>query len=294
MNRMITQRLAPLSMIFSCLAGLVFSQVVQGEALPPAQFEEVFTAGNDSFRIKAKKSFVTLATGYGEKIEYSVYRNGKFIHPEEPSGGTLIGCRQPFTTPNDTNPIQKLAASGISRGWWIVTGEKCGNRSMRLYVAILPPLQNEATYKTETYKSNIGIFTRKIPNGEGIEVWTSKYFDDCGAWTLSYPKFDILEGHGKLPGDPAEWPKYSNFPQQDSKNTSNIYPTDFIGRFLTGIANKDINLLKAALGAFNQPTSSSLSEECKPKFLSKTKQDLQKIIDAYQVLDQARIKDLTF
>jgi hypothetical protein len=277
--------------LFCWFAVISFSHSASAQTLPPARFEDSFQIGRDRFLIKVKKSFITLAFGqFGEKIEFSVFKNGKFIHPTDRDGGTLIGCRQPFTQPKDRNPIQKLDLSGGTvQGWWLSTGESCGNRSMQRFLAIRPT--PDGTYKSMTTISSSGIFARQVTKGKGIEVWTVRHQTDCGAWTRSYPKYQVLDGHPKLPEDRAQWPKYSDF---GIKNTETIYPVDYVDLFVSGVANRDVHLLKAALTEFKKngiPKPDDNGRDCYPEFLPKTEKDIQKIIDAYTVLDQVGLLD---
>jgi hypothetical protein len=277
----------------ACLAAvLVPSAARAGTTLAPADFEASFNVGKDQFLIKARKTFVELAYQHGEKIEFSVYRNGKFIHPEDANGGTIIGCRQAYTTPKERDPIEPLLISGERRGWWIVTGGSCGTRSTKLHAAVLPPMRAEqSTYEMYVVRSAGGAFARKAVDGNGIEVWSFKYFADCGAFTLSYPKMDVIDGHARLPTDPARWPKSSDFGQADSKDTNTIYPNDYTTRFLAGIANKDVALLNASRTAFKlgQRTPWQIPKECRPEFLPDDERELEKIIAAFATLDHAGV-----
>ena len=257
---------------------------VQAQTPISANFEDSFQVGKDIFLIKAKKSFVTLASGPGEKIEFSVYHNKKFMHPTDPNGGVLIGCRQPFATPKDENPIQKLQVSGSIKGWWIHTKETCGNRSRQFYQAIIPQ-HMESTYSSRVFDSNfMGIFARNGIGGNSIEVWTFNYGEDCGAATLSYPKMEVLEGQSSLPENQSQWPRHLDFTGGEKKADS-VYPLNFANMVLAGITNKNIPLLKAALLKFDA-TSFKSNEGCHPLFGIKNKKDLESLIVAYETLDK--------
>jgi hypothetical protein len=276
------------------MAGLLFPGLAgaAGATPPPAQFEDSFRVGDDTFVLKAKRRFVELAYTDGEKIELSVFRNGKLIQAEDASGGTIIACRQSFTTPNDRNPIERLIVSGERKGWWISAGG-CGARSMKTHAAILPPLKAEqSTYQIRVIKSDWrGVFARKTVDGDDIEFWSFKYYEDCGAWTISYPTLDVLAGRSRLPQNPGRWPKVSDFPQADANDNASIYPADYVTRFIAAIANKDTALLKTTLSAFDKGSApvSPFPKECRPKILPGAKKDLQRIITAFETLDRAGI-----
>ena len=68
----------------------------------------------------------------------------------------------------------------------------------------------------------------------------------------------------------------------------------FVSRFLAGMANKNMSLLAASAQIFDESTKSKIPKECIPKFLPKTKGDINKVIDAYKVLDQQRLLSFEF
>lgn len=261
--------------------GLLCSQFVWASA--PLRFEDSFQMGTTTFTIKGVVTSVTLSNGEGEKIEFSLYRNGHFLHPRQLNGGRLVGCLQPQT--GISNPLRRIDIGGVTRGWWLKAHDSCGVRSTNQHLAVLPPAPSYIdTYETKEFHTNFkGIVARAAVQGQGIEVWTYQYLGDCGAKTHFYPKFDVLEGVAKMPENPDQWPKSTDFEQNG--NSTSIYPTDYLGRFITGISNKNAPLLKAALLAFDSAVQGD--RDCGTQVLPKNKADLQKIIDAYETLDQA-------
>jgi hypothetical protein len=281
---------------------------------PSATFDHRYTIGQDTFLIRAKRTFVTIsyAAGEGEKVEYSVYRNGKFVHPCDPNeGGTLVGCRTDRSSPKSRSPIRPFSVNASPAGWLVESGKSCGSRSTDQYHVIWMNSRSLSSpfgcYQTTAVDSNaIGVLVRapsedtKTEKGpKSIEIWHHEYGPDCGAGTLSYPKRTVLSSdfsvRRTLPKDPKDWPKNSDFPpyqfdQQSESRNASIYPASYAESFIVGWLHRDVPLLNRSLSLFPGPQPKEPSETfCNPipEFVPRSAKSLKQVVSAVEVLNQA-------
>lgn len=249
--------------------------------LPPANFNDSFIDGTNNCAIHLKKSYVTTWSGPSEKLEYSVYCNNHFMQPDSYDGGTLIGCRQPGTTPKDSNPITPLILNGKKVGWWATTGDSCGTQSFSKYALVYPVTRDVSThaYLNNVFTTNfLGITARPDPSNKGIEVWYGRYVW-CGASatsiavphmaTIPYDSIDQLSN--KLPSQFSSWPQA-------------FKPNDYQTAFLAGLANQNLDVLESSKELLKHETFTA-KDGCYVEGLPRTLQKLDEIINALKTLD---------
>lgn len=259
-------------LVAMCFITLAFAQ---DKGLAPAHFEDSITLDGKTCSLKLKKSFVTLLNNFGEKLEFSVYCDGKFLHPSINEGGILIGCHFPYTTPKSKNPIEKLVLSGKQRGWLINTLEGCGNISYNTTAVVLPN-PNENNYFMKKYASD---YFKPLPRSHGnsnsIEVWYAKTVScdhKASSTSISFALLDVINGDAKLPNNFQEWPE--------------ALRPDYSGAFLAGMANKNSAVLESAKKLLNEPLEEGT---CLPEGVPRSQKQLDEIIQAMKTFEKNKV-----
>jgi hypothetical protein len=143
---------------------------------PPADdaatFRSEFEREGVRFTIEGRVRQVTLASGPGELVCYSVRMDGRFVHPERADGGRLIGCRygerdvRATLFPDARQPL----------GWMLSTGSICGNTHSRRVALVTVPRQERGgfagTYVETTFDCKRTPLFR--PAASGLEVWAEE------------------------------------------------------------------------------------------------------------------------
>jgi hypothetical protein len=252
---------------------------------PPAYFTNSFTNNGHTCSIHLKKTFTTSLNDFSEKLEYSVYCDNKFLHPDTYEGGTVIGCRTAYSTPKSYNPIAPLLLNGKQSGWWIVTGDSCGAAHTASKQAIVYPNTEspDEGYHQEVFTSNfLGVDARPDPTNKGIEVWYARYAW-CGSMAESIPvahikvipKSRFLHSiPNKLPSHFADWPK--------------DFKPDYQQAFLAGMANQNIEVLESAKILLSKETFSS-KNGCFVDGLPRTSKQLDEIISTLKILENKHV-----
>lgn len=254
------------------------------EVLPPAYFNDFFTDAANVCTIHLKKSYVTTWRGFSEKMEYSVYCNNHFMHPDRYDGGTLIGCRQPFTFPKDTNPLKPLILNGKKLGWWVISRDSCGTQSFSKYALVYPIIHNNSPhiYHNNIFTSNfLGIVARPDSSNKGIEIWYGRYVW-CGpsATAIAVPHMKVIP-YDQTDHLPSKLPsQFSNWPQKFKPN----YQT----AFLAGLANQNIDVLESAKKLLTSETFTN-KDTCYITDLPRTPQKLDEVINALKILERDHV-----
>ena len=84
--------------------------------------------------------------GHGQKIYYSIYKDGNFMHPRNIDGGDLVGCRYPFTELESNYSVSRIKDNSDTFGWLISTGGICGNTFSYDNVLLVPDIKYNSTY----------------------------------------------------------------------------------------------------------------------------------------------------
>lgn len=248
------------------------------KGLTPGYFQDTYSSDGQSCTMKLKNTFVSLSRrsgAFGEKLDFSIYCNGDFLHPEFKEGGTLIGCRQPYTTPNSRNPITKAMVNGKQIGWLLNTNESCGTQSLTLYALIRPDLKNGYYTSKKIISNYLGVLLQQRPDKQGINLWYSQYvYCGAGATAIPVPLMIHLDGEGKLPADFNQWP-------------DSFKPT-YVRAFLAGMADKNVNVLESAKKLLDEKTIND-TEPCIANNVPRTKEKLEEIIEAMKILEKNNV-----
>lgn len=256
-----------------------------------ANFQDSYVVDGITYTLKLKKTFVQLGYDYGQKLNFSVFVNGKFIFADIDEGGTALGCRQPLTAPKDVNPIERLVLNGKPAGWQLNVHETCGTQSLTKGVLILPPSETQIWnpskkqnhffrdpdhYLMKTFISNYkGVYVRPSADNDGIEVWYSKYFS-CGDYSKNFPVplMQVIGKNHKIPADVEKWPKEWSHP-------------GFQIVFLAAMADKNLALLQTSKKLLDEKNVSK--DSCIAEGVPRTQQKLDEIIQSIKVLDENKV-----
>lgn len=242
--------------------------------LAPAYFEDSLNIGGKTCSIKLKKSFATLAwKKSGEKLEFSVYCNGKFMHSSDIHGGTVIGHQDsytPYTRLKDINPIEKLILNGRPRGWILKTlidySFPCKSSTL-----ILP---TDFNYKMKTYISDLQPVIRQHLKTDNIEVWysTTRYHVPIALFDIIIMNLNDLGTPSKLPDNFNEWP--------------DAFKPNYEQAFVAGMMNKNTKVLETARNLLNE---SNYQKETTSYGVPHTKKKLDEVINAMKTLEKANV-----
>ena len=81
-------------MKFNILSLLIFISVPFNYAQNSKSF--TYHKNGNEYRLTVKSWQTSTNYGHGLNIAFSVYKNGKFVHPADVADGRYIGCRYPF------------------------------------------------------------------------------------------------------------------------------------------------------------------------------------------------------
>jgi hypothetical protein len=188
------------------------SSVAGDDAGLTQEIESTIQRDGSTHRIRVRVREATLQCGWrGEVGRYSVWRDGRFLHPADPQGGHLVGCRytalgftvRPF--PNESGPV----------GWLLSTMAGCGVRSHHRHRLVLSPRRGFCDeYEEITFDSAPELVVRERDGA--IEVWGSEERADRGAVSLFLPFVarigdDLRARRVPLDPNPSTWAEpYSN------------------------------------------------------------------------------------
>ena len=215
--------------------------------IKPVTTESIFQFDGNEYKIKVKVRDAANSSGHGQIISYSVYLNNKFIHPADWDGGSVTGCRYPFTELQDNFTVSTLESDSISIGWIISTGGICGNTKSSKLVFIIPPhkrwgnlIEYELLAKQEPLIRN---------NNGKIEIWY--IYQEWGrggtSTSIFVPqkiiidpskkyKYEIISKGNVLNGileiDTSEWGYYKNH---------------FLNLYVAGLNDLNIELMEYSL-----------------------------------------------
>ena len=130
-----------------------------------------YVSKGHKFEIKASLSWVT-SNQYKHStilIQYSVFKDGKFVHPETVSGGTIVGR----ASGRWKNIAEEVSVELIEEiGWIVNVGAIRGNTSSDYYTIICPTptYSGEWIYKHCTFIAKEKPIIREVD--DRLEIWS--------------------------------------------------------------------------------------------------------------------------
>lgn len=234
-------------------------------------YESSYTIENTSFTIKLKIQEITTYYGQEKLVNYSVYKNGKFIHPKNYEGGRFISHSKKQCK------LYLVGKHGKEFGWLIEGHGIDGNTHSYKYDLVIPNLSttskskylnkqfvakrfpliqiNEKVVSLWYYEQNWGKggTSTSIYVPRRLDVITNNLFD------IEIRKGNILDGIEIL-----------NNPSIDDYLMPN-----FLGLFVAGIQDLNSNLMKYALEKYFNKNELSWY---KGYGLPTTKKDLEELV----------------
>jgi hypothetical protein len=178
-----------------------------------------FKEGSAQFKLNATiKSVSVKKATPGVLIEYSVFKNGKFLHPDSEEGGRLLGCAYGYKSlPEDM--VLPLAVNNKQDGWILSVGAICGNTfSRKIHLITVHPKGEE--YHVKEVQSKYSPNLRK--SKKGIEIWTAYQEWGAGGTAGSFlvPRLylakeddsDSVVVRENLDSDITTWQQFKDFP----------------------------------------------------------------------------------
>tara|TARA_B100001142_G_scaffold5774_1_gene5854 strand:- start:1067 stop:1915 length:849 start_codon:yes stop_codon:yes gene_type:complete len=118
--------------LISIILTIIFGQI------QPIKYEDSYELNGVNFTIKVTVKDARNSMGHGQKIYYSIYKDGNFMHPDNIDGGDLVGCRYPFTEFESNYSVSRIKDNSDTFGWLISTGGICGNTFSYGNVLLVP------------------------------------------------------------------------------------------------------------------------------------------------------------
>ncbi len=163
------------------------------------KYEDSYELNGVNFTIKVTVKDAKNSGGHGQKIYYSIYKDGNFMHPGNIDGGDLVGCRYPFTEFESNYSVSRIKDSSNTFGWLISTGGICGNTFSYNNVLLVPdPNQRYPGMYAEYYFTSKRIPTFIDNNDYKIDVIYN--YQEWGrggtAWSIYVPERLTIDLYG--------------------------------------------------------------------------------------------------
>ena len=171
--------------LISIILTIIFGQI------QPIKYEDSYELNGVNFTIKVTVKDARNSMGHGQKIYYSIYKNGNFMHPGNINGGDLVGCRYPFTELESNYSVSRIKDNSDTFGWLISTGGICGNTFSYGNVLLVPnPDQIYQSTYDEYYFTSKRIPTFIDNDDYKIDViYNYQEWDRGGtAWSIYVPE----------------------------------------------------------------------------------------------------------
>lgn len=96
--------------------------------LSNAQISNTYQNSGNEYKIVAKSWQTSNAYSHGINMAFSIYKNGKFVHPADMSDGRYVGCRYPYNGPGSKFSIEQITGFGNQKIGWVIKGmyNSCG------------------------------------------------------------------------------------------------------------------------------------------------------------------------
>jgi hypothetical protein len=171
--------------LISIILTIIFGQI------QPIKYEDSYELNGVNFTIKVTVKDARNSMGHGQKIYYSIYKDGNFMHPRNINGGDLVGCRYPFTELESNYSVSRIKDNSDTFGWLISTGGICGNTFSYDNVLLVPnPDKGYPDTYAERYFTSKGIPTF-IDNGS-YKIDVIYNYQEWGrggtAWSIFVPE----------------------------------------------------------------------------------------------------------
>jgi hypothetical protein len=178
----------------------------------------------------------------GQLLLYTVSRDGKFVHPERPDGGRLLGCVRAVGG-TEAYLLEPFPDAPAPRGWMLGVGAACGNTSSSLVTLVMPGMDvGEPTYFETSFESKFKPVARRL--GDDVEVWSARQWWGRGGTSSSVfvPECRIVAPDGRvrlkvLDADWSRWPVGFRDP-------------GFGALFVAGLEQENPTLMRRALDVF--------------------------------------------
>ena len=171
--------------LISIILTIIFGQIQS------IKYEDSYELNGVNFTIKVTVKDARNSMGHGQKIYYSIYKNGNFMHPGNINGGDLVGCRYPFTELESNYSVSRIKDNSDTFGWLISTGGICGNTFSYGNVLLVPnPDQIYQSTYDEYYFTSKRIPTFIDNDDYKIDViYNYQEWDRGGtAWSIYVPE----------------------------------------------------------------------------------------------------------
>jgi hypothetical protein len=153
------------------------------------------------------------------QVDYSIYRNGKFLHRASTDGGQITGCWYGKLDPSQ-KIVFPLEWKQVTYGWMIKILGVCGNTSSERVVLVVIPESPVEGYFTKTIETKANPVLRNF--GADLAVWyvyqewgdggTASSFFVPGALKISLSAPDSSFASLPMPAKAEEWPTFEGFP----------------------------------------------------------------------------------
>ncbi len=179
--------------LISIILTIIFGQIQS------IKYEDSYELNGINFTIKVTVKDARNSMGHGQKIYYSIYKDGNFIHPSNIHGGDLIGCRYPFTELESNYSVSRIKDNSKTFGWLISTGGICGNTFSYENVLLVPdPNQRyRGTYEEYHFTSK---FIPTFIDNDDYKIDVIYNYQEWGrggtAWSIFVPERLTIDPYG--------------------------------------------------------------------------------------------------
>lgn len=212
-----------------------------------AQLINTFKNNGNEYKIVAKSSQTNTIQGYGLNIAFSIYKNKKFVHPADKSGGRYVGCRYPFNGAGSTFSIEQITGFGNQTVGWVLRGmyDVCGTSYSSQKDIFIFPIDDTYYSFSIDYQGWIGNTIIKDTSSDTISIWYNKYEWGGRGKPDNYlvpRKINIIKKYDALKIEKGNL-------MIGNENIKNIIPTGeiyFVSLFNAAIIDRNANLLEYA------------------------------------------------
>jgi hypothetical protein len=242
----------------------------------PNRADSRFSRDGVEYRIRVEKFAGTTAYSPAIRIAYRVWRDGRFLHPEDPNAGRHVApvFQSEQSTPPDVAPFPDAVAPV---GWSIRCGWGSGATTDDLAIVVLP--QKETYCEVAWHWKDLDSWT-VVRTDETSEIWTlARDEGNAGTWANVFvPERRVLSKNGTSLELKALDPDWRTWPEPYS--TAFCFPVAFVA----GLRQENSALMRAALGLW----APDHQRWCEEFGLPHELRELTELTDAVEALTNAR------
>lgn len=187
--------------------------------------EARFSWHGKEFKLRVTVSEVTEPNTFENvKVEYTIHKDGRFMHRADQSGGVTWGCingGKALPLPKDI--LRPLLIGTQQVGWMFDLFAACGNAaSKHLHMIVISDEKDRDAYNSKDFIGKVSPIIAAAPDGQSATVWSvyQEWGDGATVESFFVPRgFRValnaphqVFAEERLPSDVTKWPRFAGLP----------------------------------------------------------------------------------